>query len=136
MIGDMLVDVGRETAKAIATGGAKAGFVTLDVTDDASWEKAVSATIAELGGFDILVNNAGIEITSLVIDVKARGSAPHVRRQCRRRGARHEACVPRHETGRARRQGRRRRQHRLGRGDHRVSGHRRLFRDQVGASTA
>jgi 3alpha(or 20beta)-hydroxysteroid dehydrogenase len=72
MIGDVLTDVGRETAKSIATGGAKAAFVTLDVTDEASWQAAVSATIAELGGFDILVNNAGVEITSLVINVEAK----------------------------------------------------------------
>jgi 3alpha(or 20beta)-hydroxysteroid dehydrogenase len=68
----MIGDVGRETAKAIATGGAKAAFVTLDVTDEASWQAAVSATIAQLGGFDILVNNAGVEITSLVINVEAK----------------------------------------------------------------
>ena len=72
MIGDVLTDVGRETTKSIATGGAKAAFVTLDVTDEASWQAAVSATIAELGGFDILVNNAGVEITSLVINVEAK----------------------------------------------------------------
>src|ERR1700729_3004758 len=71
MIGDVLTDVGRETAKALATGGAKAAFVTLDVTDDAGWQAAVSATIAQLGGFDILVNNAGVEITSLVINIEA-----------------------------------------------------------------
>ena len=71
MIGDVLTDVGRETAKAIAAGG-KAAFVTLDVTDEASWQAAVSATIAQLGGFDILVNNAGVEITSLVINVEAK----------------------------------------------------------------
>src|SRR6202046_1713988 len=71
MIGDVLTDVGRETAKAIGAGNAKAAFVTLDVTDDASWQAAVSATISELGGFDILVNNAGVEITSLVINVEA-----------------------------------------------------------------
>jgi 3alpha(or 20beta)-hydroxysteroid dehydrogenase len=71
MIGDILTDNGRATARSLAETGVKAGFVALDVTDDASWEKAVSATIAELGGFDILINNAGIEITSLLIDVKA-----------------------------------------------------------------
>ena len=71
MIGDVLTDVGRETAKAIAAGG-KVAFVTLDVTDEASWQAAVSATIAQLGGFDILVNNAGVEITSLVINVEAK----------------------------------------------------------------
>ena len=66
MIGDVLTDVGRDTAKSIA-----AAFVTLDVTDEGSWQAAVSATIAQLGGFDILVNNAGVEITSLVINVEA-----------------------------------------------------------------
>ena len=70
MIGDILVEPGQAIAKAISDKGAKAGFVTLDVTDEANWEEAVAATIAELGGFDILINNAGVEITSLVIDVK------------------------------------------------------------------
>ncbi|HEY4066660.1 MAG TPA: glucose 1-dehydrogenase [Burkholderiaceae bacterium] len=71
MIGDVLAELGRETAQKIAATGAKAGFVPLDVTQDADWASAVSATVKELGGFDILVNNAGIEITSLVADVDA-----------------------------------------------------------------
>ena len=71
MIGDILPDAGQATAKAIAGKGVKAGFVPLDVTQESSWIKAVSETISELGGFDILINNAGVEITSLVIDVKA-----------------------------------------------------------------
>jgi NAD(P)-dependent dehydrogenase (short-subunit alcohol dehydrogenase family) len=73
MIGDVLAELGRETAQKIAATGAKAGFVPLDVTKDADWASAVSATVKELGGFDILVNNAGIEITSLVIDIEAEG---------------------------------------------------------------
>lgn len=71
MIGDVLAGLGRETAQALAAGGAKAGFVPLDVTQDEDWAAAVAATVAELGGFDILVNNAGIEITALVVDVDA-----------------------------------------------------------------
>ena len=71
MIGDILPDAGQATANAIAGKGVKAGFVALDVTQESSWIKAVSETISELGGFDILINNAGVEITSLVIDVKA-----------------------------------------------------------------
>lgn len=78
MIGDILGDVGAATAKTIAATGAKAGFVTLDVTNEANWEKAVAATIAEFGGFDILINNAGIEITSLLINVEA----ADLRRMC------------------------------------------------------
>ena len=44
--------------------GERAGFVKLDVTDDAGWEAAVARTVEQLGGLDILVNNAGIEITA------------------------------------------------------------------------
>jgi 3alpha(or 20beta)-hydroxysteroid dehydrogenase len=71
MIGDVLDELGAETAQLLAKDGATAGFTHLDVTDEASWESAVAATVAELGGLDILVNNAGIEITSLVIDLDA-----------------------------------------------------------------
>jgi 3alpha(or 20beta)-hydroxysteroid dehydrogenase len=79
MIGDILADVGKATAKEIGTKtGAKTAFVALDVTDDAQWEKAVAATISTLGGYDILINNAGIEITSLLINIKAED----VRRMC------------------------------------------------------
>src|SRR6266853_1745476 len=78
MIGDILADLGKETAGRLAKTGAKTGFVELNVTDDAQWEKAVAATIATLGGYDILINNAGIEITSLVVDLKAED----LRRMC------------------------------------------------------
>ena len=67
----MIADVqesGATTAKELGDGH---GFVRLDVTDDASWEAAVTATVEELGGLDILVNNAGIEITSLITEVTA-----------------------------------------------------------------
>jgi NAD(P)-dependent dehydrogenase (short-subunit alcohol dehydrogenase family) len=43
----------------------------LDVTDEASWEAAVAATVERLGGLDILVNNAGIEISGLIVDANA-----------------------------------------------------------------
>src|SRR3954452_4473643 len=69
MIGDVLDELGAETAQLLAKDGATAAFTHLDVTDEASWESAVTATVAELGGFDVLVNNAGIEITSLVVDL-------------------------------------------------------------------
>src|ERR1700747_329697 len=78
MIGDILADPGKETAGRLAKGDAKSGFVELNVTDDAQWEKAVAATIATLGGYDILINNAGIEITSLVVDLQAED----LRRMC------------------------------------------------------
>ncbi len=67
MIAD-LQDSGADTAAALGDGHA---FVRHDVTDDASWEATVQATVDQLGGLDILVNNAGIEITSLVTELDA-----------------------------------------------------------------
>lgn len=78
MISDVLADLGKQTAAKIGASGVKTGFTPLDVTDDAQWEKAVAATVSALGGFDILINNAGIELTSLLIDVKAED----LRRMC------------------------------------------------------
>jgi 3alpha(or 20beta)-hydroxysteroid dehydrogenase len=69
VIGDVLDEVGTETAQLLAKDGATAGFTHLDVTDEASWDAAVEETVGQLGGLDILVNNAGIEITSLVVDI-------------------------------------------------------------------
>ena len=77
MIGDILEDAGRQTAAELGQHG-QAGFVRLDVTDDAQWQAAVAATVAEFGGFDLLVNNAGIEITSLIVDI----DAADLRRMC------------------------------------------------------
>ena len=76
MIGDILADLGKETADRLAKTGARTGFVELNVTDDAQWQKAVA--IATLDGYDILINNAGIEIISLVVDLKAED----LRRMC------------------------------------------------------
>jgi NAD(P)-dependent dehydrogenase (short-subunit alcohol dehydrogenase family) len=69
VIGDIREDLGKATADTLRGSGATAGFVPLDVTDDASWEQAVPVVIDELGGLDIVVNNAGVEISGLVIDL-------------------------------------------------------------------
>jgi NAD(P)-dependent dehydrogenase (short-subunit alcohol dehydrogenase family) len=68
-IGDIREDLGKATAEALAGSGATARFIPLDVTDDASWEKAIARTAEVLDGLDIVVNNAGIEISGLVIDL-------------------------------------------------------------------
>ncbi|HEY2062101.1 SDR family NAD(P)-dependent oxidoreductase [Amycolatopsis sp. NBC_01480] len=73
VIGDVQEDLGRATADTIKQTGATAGFVRLDVTDDADWERAVTEVVAELGGLDIVVNNAGVEITGLVADLDPAG---------------------------------------------------------------
>ena len=69
VLGDIQEDLCKETAQALRDSGAIAEFVPLDVTDEASWEQAIAATIAELDGLDIVINNAGIEITELVVDL-------------------------------------------------------------------
>jgi len=61
MIGD--IQDASETASGI---GGKS--TALDVTDESSWEAAITTTIEQLGGLDILVNNAGIEVTQLIVD--------------------------------------------------------------------
>jgi 3alpha(or 20beta)-hydroxysteroid dehydrogenase len=73
VIADILDDLGRETAKKIGEAGVKTGFVHLDVSDDAQWEKATASAIEQIGGFDILVNNAGLEVSALVVDIEASG---------------------------------------------------------------
>jgi NAD(P)-dependent dehydrogenase (short-subunit alcohol dehydrogenase family) len=70
VIGDILDDLGGDTAAGLSAKGAKAGFVHLDVTDESQWEKAVPAVIKQIGGFDILINNAGIEVSALVADIE------------------------------------------------------------------
>jgi 3alpha(or 20beta)-hydroxysteroid dehydrogenase len=57
VIGDVLEQEGKALAAEL---GEAARFVTLDVTDEASWNAAVDATDAAFGRLDVLVNNAGI----------------------------------------------------------------------------
>lgn len=72
-IGDVLEDVGKETAQSLRDAGAVAEFVSLDVTDDASWAEAIPNVINAFGGLDLVVNNAGVEITSLIVDLDPAG---------------------------------------------------------------
>ena len=66
MIGDVLDDLAGQTASGF---GGEATH--LDVSDEASWEVAVAATVEQLGGLDILINNAGIELSGLFVDAEA-----------------------------------------------------------------
>ena len=59
VIGDILEERGRETARAIGT-DAGAVFQRLDVTSEEDWNAAIGAATARWGGLDILVNNAGM----------------------------------------------------------------------------
>lgn len=71
VIGDIREDLGKTCADSLRASGAAAEFVPLDVSSDASWERAIPEVIDCLGGLDIVVNNAGVEITSLLVDLDA-----------------------------------------------------------------
>ena len=68
VIGDVLVDRARETAKEITDAGGKGVALALDVTTEASWAAAVVAATKQFGKLDILVNNAGIFLGKDMMD--------------------------------------------------------------------
>ena len=60
----VIVDVNENEGEALASdlkdGGYAVTFISLDVTDEQQWIRAVDDTIERYGRLDILVNNAGI----------------------------------------------------------------------------
>lgn len=70
VIADLLELEGKAVAEQIGKDGTTAGFVHLDVTDEASWEAAVAEASGLMGGLDVLVNNAGVEISALITDFR------------------------------------------------------------------
>src|SRR5690349_17397189 len=60
IIGDILDERGRETAREIGRGESAAIFHHLDVTSGEDWSGAIGAAVTRWGGLDILVNNAGL----------------------------------------------------------------------------
>ena len=83
-IGDVLEEEGRRVVEQISEAGGQALFFLLDVTKEADWNNAISATVREFGKLDVLVNNAGIggggmvetttvEQWDLVMNVNAKG---------------------------------------------------------------
>ncbi|MCC4245963.1 L-iditol 2-dehydrogenase [Stappia indica] len=65
-IADINLDGAQQAAEAIGNG---AIAVQLDVTDQASIERAVSRAAAELGGIDILVNNAALFDMAPIVEI-------------------------------------------------------------------
>ncbi len=84
VFGDILDDDGKKVEAEINEAGGEATYVTLDVTDEDSWNAAVQTAVSGYGKVDILVNNAGIvswnagddatvEEWDNVMDVNAKG---------------------------------------------------------------
>jgi 3-oxoacyl-[acyl-carrier protein] reductase len=67
-LADTLEDEGRATAARLAELG-EAQFVATDVSDEASVEALVQATLARWGRLDIMVQNAGIYPLTLLPDI-------------------------------------------------------------------
>src|SRR5260221_14052614 len=61
MIGDVLTSLGRDAAGKLSAGGAKAGFVEPDVTQEDDLPPPVCATGRKRGGFGIPVKNTRTE---------------------------------------------------------------------------
>ncbi|MFJ9713924.1 SDR family oxidoreductase [Streptomyces sp. NPDC101234] len=60
LVGARNEELGRKAASALREGGADARFLQIDVTDDASVQRAADHVDAAYGRLDVLVNNAGI----------------------------------------------------------------------------
>ncbi len=84
VIGDILEHDGRRVEAEINELGGECVFVTLDVTQEADWERAVATAVARFGKLDVLVNNAGIfklgkveettsELWDEIMDINSKG---------------------------------------------------------------
>lgn len=64
-VADVQEERGRAVAKEL---GDAADFVHLDVTDEASWARAVEACVGRFGSLHVLVNNAGVLHMAALVD--------------------------------------------------------------------
>jgi len=78
MIGDLQEALGASVVARIRDEGGEAAFTRLDVTELASWQAAVSLTVATFGKLTTLVNNAGIFHAGGIVDESPEGWAKMV----------------------------------------------------------
>lgn len=63
MIGDLLEDPGKQLADEL---GERARYISLDVRDEAAWERVLEVCVATFGPPTTLVNNAGVMVVKSV----------------------------------------------------------------------
>jgi NAD(P)-dependent dehydrogenase (short-subunit alcohol dehydrogenase family) len=68
-LADIKQELGRVVTADLNSRGARAWFVSLDVTEEESWKAALTELIDKAGKLDILVNNAGINIRRPIEDM-------------------------------------------------------------------
>ncbi len=73
VIGDISEEEGKAVEAQISEAGGQALFVTLDVTQEDDWARAVDQAVARFGKLDVLVNNAGISSRSFTDDTGIEG---------------------------------------------------------------
>jgi NAD(P)-dependent dehydrogenase (short-subunit alcohol dehydrogenase family) len=67
-VADVRLVEAQAVAAGINAGGGRAISLEMDVTDPASVQEGMDATVAQFGRLDILVNNAGIHRGHLIVD--------------------------------------------------------------------
>lgn len=70
-IADINEDVGRAAESQLNKNGTNATFVSLNVSDDSSWQQVCRNMADTTGGIDVLVNNAGINIRKVIEEMSA-----------------------------------------------------------------
>lgn len=68
VVSDLDIAAGAKVVKAIKAAGGEAIFIQQDVTDEASWPKAIAAAVERFGALHVLVNNAGIAIPGSAVE--------------------------------------------------------------------
>lgn len=68
VVSDLSRGDGEKVVAAIKAAGGDAIFIEQDVTDEASWPKAIEATVERYGAVHVLVNNAGVAIAGSAVD--------------------------------------------------------------------
>ena len=68
-LADINAELGEAAAKKLRDEGARAIFVTTDVTERAAIDALVNRAVDEFGRLDIMLNNAGVALTASILEM-------------------------------------------------------------------